>query len=183
MAITVDWATKVIDVPISDLTLVSGTLYTLDTNWFKNQLRAQEASVYGMANVRIVDHITTYTVAGVEYARKVEIVNGYVVRFEEESYQYSVRLEGSNNNIFDIENGILFQNNVQVIPTNSAGLVVTGGGSAPTVSEITADIDANSTQLAAIKERTDNLPDSPAAVSDIPTATENADATWNKTLP
>jgi hypothetical protein len=45
------------------------------------------------------------------------------------------------------------------------------GGSAPTVGEITADIDANSTQLAAIKVRTDNLPDDPADQSLVIAAT------------
>lgn len=38
-------------------------------------------------------------------------------------------------------------------------------------------------ELTGIKERTDNLPDAPADVSDIPTAEENRDATWNKVLP
>ena len=55
--------------------------------------------------------------------------------------------------------------------------------SGPTKEEIRIEMDDNSTELADIKERTDNLPDAPADVSDIPTATENADATWDKTLP
>jgi len=93
----------------------------LDTHWLKNQLRALEAGVYGMPNVRVVDHNTEYTVAGVTYARKVEIVNSYSITFEDG--QYSVQLTGSNNNIWDIQNLILNQNQVQVIPTNSAGLI------------------------------------------------------------
>ena len=121
MAVTVDWATKTINVPQADLTLVSGTFYTLDTEWFKNALRALEASEYGMPNLRMVDHNTEYEVAGVTYARKVEIVNGYSVTFEDG--QYSVQLNGSNNNIWDIQNGVLNQNQVQVIPTNAAGLI------------------------------------------------------------
>jgi hypothetical protein len=124
MPITVDWTSKEVYVPKADLNpgLVSGTFYRLDTNWFKNQLRALEASVYGIVNTRIVDHSTQYTVAGVTYARKVEIVNTYSVTFEDG--QYSVELTGSNNNIWDIENLVLNQNQVQVIPTNSAGLIV-----------------------------------------------------------
>jgi hypothetical protein len=50
------------------------------------------------------------------------------------------------------------------------------GGSAPTVGEITADIDANSTQLAAIKARTDNLPDDPADESEVLAAIAATDA-------
>jgi hypothetical protein len=45
------------------------------------------------------------------------------------------------------------------------------GGSAPTVEEIRAEIDSNSTQLAAIKAKTDNLPTHPqknVALSNIP---------------
>lgn len=122
MAITVDWATKIISVPQADLTHVSGTLYELDTEWFKDELTKLEASVYGMPNLRILDHNTSYTVAGVTYARKVEIINGYMVQFENGAY--SVRLVGSNNNIFDVENGVLYQNNVQVISNNAAGLIV-----------------------------------------------------------
>jgi hypothetical protein len=38
------------------------------------------------------------------------------------------------------------------------------------------------TEVAAIKAKTDNLPASPAAVSDIPTANQNRDAIWNALL-
>jgi hypothetical protein len=38
------------------------------------------------------------------------------------------------------------------------------------------------TEIAAIKAKTDNLPANPAAVSDIPTATENADALLNRDM-
>ena len=116
MAITVNWSTKVVTIPQADLTHASGTFYTLDTHWLKNQLRALEAGVYGMPNVRVVDHNTEYAVAGVTYARKVEIVNSYSITFEDG--QYSVQLTGSNNNIWDIQNAILNQNQVQVIPRN-----------------------------------------------------------------
>jgi len=183
MAITVNWPTKAVLIPQTDCTWVSGTFYTFDTDYFYDQIRALEASLEGLPFQRVMDHNPTYTVAGTEYARKVEVINNYTVEFEETSAPWSVQLEGSNNNLWDIGGGVLVQNWVQVIPTNAAGLIVGSGGSAPTVSEITADIDANSTQLAAIKERTDNLPDAPADVSDIPTAEENADATWYKTLP
>ena len=72
-------------------------------------------------------HNTEVTVAGTTFARTLEFVNGYSIEFE--NLTYSVRLAGSNNNIFDVENGILVQNSVQVIAQNSAGLVSGGGGS------------------------------------------------------
>ena len=52
--------------------------------------------------------------------------------------------------------------------------------SGPTAVQIRQEMDSNSTQLAAIKAKTDNLPAAPAAVSNIPTATENASAVWAK---
>ena len=77
MTITVNPVTHIINVPQSDLTLISGTLYELDTNWFRLQLKYWEASEEGRTEDRTHDHNTQYTVAGVTYARKVEIFNGY----------------------------------------------------------------------------------------------------------
>jgi hypothetical protein len=49
---------------------------------------------------------------------------------------------------------------------------LTNAPTVPSAASIRAEIDSNSTQLAAIKAKTDNLPASPAAVSDIPTASQ-----------
>jgi hypothetical protein len=68
------------------------------------------------------NHNGEVTVAGTTFARIIEQTNGYILEFE--NLTYSVRLAGSNNNLFDVENGILTQNLVQVISQNSAGLVV-----------------------------------------------------------
>jgi len=129
----VDWPTKTIHVLQADLTPVSGTLYDLDTNWFRLQLRDLEDDPDGMVYERTHFHNTENSVAGVTYARVVEIINGYKVQFEDG--QYTVRLVGSNNNIFDVQNGILVQNQVQVIPTNSAGLQVVTQGSGVTAQD------------------------------------------------
>lgn len=129
MAISVDWMTKVITVPQSYCTLVSGTLYELDTNQFRLDLKDLEDGEEGMIFLETHRHNTTVTVAGTTFARTIEIINGYSVVFTPSS-AWSVRLAGSNNNIFDVQNGILVQNQVQVIPTNSAGLIV-GAGANP----------------------------------------------------
>ena len=47
---------------------------------------------------------------------------------------------------------------------------LTNAPSVPSAASIRAEIDSNSTQLAAIKSKTDNLPASPAATGDIPSA-------------
>lgn len=126
MAVTINWITQIIDVPKADLTPITGSLYELDTDNFRLILKDIEDSEAGVPFLDTHRHNTEVTVAGVTYARTLEIINGYSVEFEDG--QYSVRLVGSNNNIFDVENGILVQNQVQVIPTNSAGLVSGGSG-------------------------------------------------------
>lgn len=130
MAVTIDWQTYVIYIPQSYLTLVGGTIYELDTEQFRLDLKALESSIYGMGHPKTHNHNTTVTVAGTTYARAIEILFPYSVEFEDG--QYTVILKGSNNNIFDVSNGILVQNQVQIISTNAAGLIVTTVGSGVT---------------------------------------------------
>ena len=113
MAFAVNHLTKVISIPKADLTLISGTIYSLDSNQFRLDLKDWEDSEYGMAMPTTHNHNTEVTIAGITYARTIEIINGYSLEFE-----------GSNNNFHDVLNGILVQNQVQVIPTNSAGLQI-----------------------------------------------------------
>jgi hypothetical protein len=135
MAISVDYSTKVITIPQSYLTLVSGTLYELDTDAFRLDLADIQDSEEGIWADTMFVHNTEVTVAGTTFARTIEIINGYSIEFEDGSY--SVRLAGSNNNIFDVENGILVQNSVQVIAQNSGGLIVTSSASlSPTQQQI-----------------------------------------------
>jgi hypothetical protein len=125
MALSIDWKTSVITVPQSYLTPVTGTIYELDTDQFRLDLKALEASVYGMPNLKTHDHNTEVTVVGTTYVRAIIMLAPYSVEFEDG--QYTVVLKGSNNNIFDVENGFLVQNQVQIISTNAAGLIVTSG--------------------------------------------------------
>ncbi len=143
MALTIDYLTKIISVPQADLTLITGTLYELDTNQFKQDLADLQDDEEGIWADTIFTHNTEITVAGTTFARTIEIINGYSVEFTPDS-QYSVRLAGSNNNIFDVENGILVQNQVQVIAQNSAGLVAVGGLS-PTQQQIRDAMDITTT--------------------------------------
>ena len=125
MAITITWGTKVIYIPQSYLgDPIVGTLYELDTDAFRLDLKDLEDSEEGIAFPDTHSHNLPVTVAGITYARSIEIINGYSITFED--LQYSIRLAGSNNNFFDVENGILNQNQVQVIPGNAAGLITDG---------------------------------------------------------
>lgn len=140
MPISITWGTRVINIPKNYLTLISGTLYELDTEQFRLDLKALEDDEEGQPFPDTHRHATEVTVAGITFARIIEIINNYSITFEDG--QYSVRLVGSNNNFFDVENGILNQNQVQVIPGNSAGLIVHESG----VSGLTPE---ESTQLMA----------------------------------
>jgi hypothetical protein len=129
MTIALDEATQIITVDQSDLTFVSGDLYELDTNAFRLAIGAllDDARYIWMPPAFI--HNGEVTVAGTTFSRTIELINGYSLTFED--LLYSVRLAGSNNNLFDVENSILNPSgNVTVIGQNSAGLVtvVTGSG-------------------------------------------------------
>jgi len=137
MALSIDRLTNIIDVPQADLTLVTGSLYELDTDAFRLELKSIEDSEEGIIFDDTHLHNTEVTVAGTIFARTVEILSPYSVQFTPDS-QYSVRLVGSNNNIFDVENAILVQNQVQLISNNSAGLIKTVSGSGVLPGDITA---------------------------------------------
>ena len=128
MAIAVNPATYVIFISQADLIFVSGTLYRLNTETFREELKAWEDDEEGIIQPKTHLHNTTVVIVGTTYARSINILPPYSIEFEDG--QYTVLLENSNNNIFDVASGILVQNQVQVIPSNSAGLIVgTGGGS------------------------------------------------------
>ena len=125
MAISINQSTRLISIPQADLTLVSGALYTLDSNQFRNDVMSILDDATHIWLPDAFQHNTEVTVAGTTYARTIEFINSFSIQFEDTGSAYTVRIEGSNNNIFDAENGILIPTDkVTVIPTNSAGLVV-----------------------------------------------------------
>ena len=123
MAVSINWATKVILIPLSDLgPPVSAGLYQLDVNWLRLVLKNLEDSEDGMAHPDTHTHNTEYTASGVVYARSFVITNGYTVEFEDGNY--SVRCVGANHNLGDVK----VVNSVSLIIGNSAGLITAGGG-------------------------------------------------------
>lgn len=119
MAITIDWPTKVINIPKADMLLVQSApteIRELDIDAFRLELKSIEASAEGMPFVDTHSHNPPVTVGGVTLARVVEIINGYSVTFEDG--QYAVNLAGANSNIGDVTN----VNQVSVRSANSAGL-------------------------------------------------------------
>ena len=137
MAITINPATLVITVQQIDCTFVSGTFYRLPTETvFRtavNDLLDDEA---GMPLPNAISHNTEVVVAGVTYARFIELINGYSIQFTPNT-QWTVELTESNNNLHDVANGVLVQNQVQVITTNSAGLQTVTSGSGLSAAQAT----------------------------------------------
>jgi len=115
---TVNWFTKVVFIPTSDMTLVSGTTYNLFMQNFLIEIRRLEASfIDGLWAPQILNHKNPeLDFAGADYAGFDKVVDGYTVAFSTSATR--VNLIGSNNNIVDI----MVVNGVSVVPSNSAGL-------------------------------------------------------------
>jgi len=122
MAITIDPATKVINVPKADLTLIQSSpteIRQLDLNWFRLILKDLEDDEEGIWMDTTHTHQQPVSVGGVLLARVVQLINDYTVTFEDG--QYAVNLVGANSNVADKVN----VNQVSVRAANSAGLVET----------------------------------------------------------
>lgn len=131
MALTLDAATRVFTILQADLTFVSGALYDVDTDALRLEMMDLLDDEDYMYLPDAFSHNTEVTIAGVTYARLIEMINSFSLTFEDTGSAYAVRFIGSNSNMFDAENGILnITEKVSYIPTNSAGLqVVTTGAS------------------------------------------------------
>lgn len=125
MAISVNWATKVINVPQSYLTNLGGGIYELDVNQFRLDLKNLEDDEDGIIFIKTHNHNTTVLLSGTLYARSLEIINGYTVTFE--AGAYAVKCVGANHNIGDVKT----VNSVSLIINNSAGNIVSGSGVTP----------------------------------------------------
>lgn len=150
MAISIDWATKIISVPRADLTHLGGLFYELDVDAFRLALKAIEDDEDGICFPSTHQHNTKVVLSGVTYASTVEIINGYTVEFEDVGSPYVVTCVGANHNIADVK----VVNQVSLIIGNAAGLIVSETG----VSGLTPD---ESTKLMSLD-------------------TETADKVWSK---
>jgi hypothetical protein len=141
--ISVDWGEKIIYVPLTFLTLVAGdgsngSLFELDVNEFRLALKDLEDDDEGMAFPDTHRHNTEVVLSGVTYARTFEVINDYVIKFENDDPSiYGVRCVGANHNLADVK----VVDSVSLIVGNSAGLVVT-----------------ENTDLTPIKRNTDLIP-------------------------
>lgn len=167
MAITIDWGTRVVNVPITDMVLLQSnptTIYQLDLNFFRLSLKLLEESDAGMSYPDTHRHNTTVSIGGATLARVIEMINGYTVTFEDG--QYAVNLVGANSNVGDVVN----VNQVSVRSANSAGLqtVAIGSGLNSEQDQRLIDIEvalaAQGITLGAVDAKVDDLDTDVAAV-------------------
>lgn len=136
MAISINWATKVITVPQNFCTNISGALWEFDVDEFRLALKDIEDSPEGMAYPDTHSHNTEVTLSGVTYARTFEIINGYTVTFEPTGSPWTASCTGANHNIADVKN----VNHVSLIIANSAGLQTVATGAGPSAADIAAAV-------------------------------------------
>ena len=119
MAISIDPLTFVIYVPKSYMTLTQSSpeVRELNVNAFRLDLKDLEDDENGIYLPKTHNHNTEVTLAGLTYARTVEIISPYTVEFEDG--QYTVNCVGANHNISDVK----VANQVSLIVNNAAGLI------------------------------------------------------------
>lgn len=118
----VDWPNRLITVFRDDdfMTQVSPSLYTMDANAFRLALKSVEDDE-GIVYLDTHRHNTEVELSGVNYARIIEIINGYRIEFDSDGDAYTVSVLGANHNFADVKT----VNNVSLVVNNAAGLVST----------------------------------------------------------
>jgi hypothetical protein len=131
MAISINWSTRVITIPQTDLTSLGGGIYELNVDAFRLALKDIEDSEQGEVHPDTHRHNTEVTLSGVTYARTFQVINGYTILFQDTGTPYTVKCSGANHNIADVK----VVNQVSLLIGNSAGLISvdSGGGSSPAV--------------------------------------------------
>ena len=119
MAISVNWGTRVINVPKTDMALVQAgppEVRELDLDRLRLALKDIEDGAEGICFPDTHRHNTTVAIGSLVLARVVEIINGYTITIEDGNYVVSV--VGGNSNLMDVLN----LNSVAVRGQNSAGM-------------------------------------------------------------
>lgn len=121
---SVDWASRRVSIPVSDLNPVSvpNGEYELDMENFHEEIRRLEWEfIGGLFSDQIIEYTLPFTIAGTTFAPVIRIINGYT--FEFPASINAVNLVGANTNLFELD--ITPPNGVSIRPNNSAGNTVT----------------------------------------------------------
>lgn len=125
MSYSVNWTTKVVTVPLADLTLISGSNYSLDVADFWIEMRRLEASPGdGLWAEQAIEYINTQVLSGITYSAIVKLVNGYT--WKTDTTDKNIFLIGFNSNLLDT---FIPGNGISVLANNSAGKISAEAGS------------------------------------------------------
>ena len=117
MSYSVNWVTKLITIPLSDLTLVSGSNYTLAVADVHDEIRRLEwEQSGGLWAPYILNHYPTVTLSGIPKTRTVEMVNGYT--WNVDSTNINISLIGIDSNLLDT---YIPGNGISLLANNSVG--------------------------------------------------------------
>jgi len=126
MSYSVNWATKVITVPLADLTLISGSNYSLNTGDFWIEMRRLEASPSdGLWAEQTTEYVNTQLLSGITYSAIVKLINGYT--WDTDTTDKNIFLVGFNSNLLDV---FIPGDGISVLANNSGGKIDAGGGAA-----------------------------------------------------
>lgn len=127
MPLSCNWPTKVITIPLSELTLVSGTYYTLDVTYYFQLLRELNGSAEGISQtIGAPLYFNTSPTTGTP--RIVDVINGFTIQFE--NLQISVDFKNGNTNWRVVE----IRNDVSIGTDNVAAAVT------PDLSELSTEL-------------------------------------------
>jgi len=145
MSYSVNWATKVVTVPLADLTLISGDNYSLDTGDFWIEIRRLEAStVDGLWAEQVLEFVNTQILSGITYSPIVKVINGYT--WDTDTTNKNISLIGPNSNLLDV---FIPGSGISVLANNSAGkqVISTGSGLDAGQDQKLTDIDARTVDI------------------------------------
>ncbi len=145
MAYSVNWATKVVTVPLTDLTLVSGFNYTLDTGDFWIEMRRLEASAGdGLWAEQVIEYANTQLLSGLTYSAIVKMINGYT--WNTDTTNKTISLLGFNSNLLDT---FIPGSGISVLANNSAGkqTITSGSGLDAAQDQKLTDIDVRTIDI------------------------------------
>jgi hypothetical protein len=125
MSYSVNWTTRVVTIPLADMTLVSGSNYSLNTDDVWLELRRLEAlPAEGLWAEQTIEYVNTQILSGITYSAIVKMINGYT--WDTDTTNKTISLLGFNSNLLDT---FIPGSGVSVLANNSGGLIINQGQS------------------------------------------------------
>ncbi len=162
MAYSVDWTARIITVPLDDLTLVSGAVWSLNTSAFWIEVRRLEASpTDGLGRPQALEFVNTQILSDIPYSPIIKLINGYT--WKAGTTDKVITLLGPNSNLLDT---FIPGDGVSVLANNS------GGKTTDAVDIVKAILDAGLRQL---WKQSGNDPSNPVTVTPTSRTTPDGD--------